>query len=487
MVASETPHLLDTPQAGPTAIRGGAIRVAGFGAGVVMTTMSAALLFRHLGVDDGGRYVTVLALVSIVAGLTDAGLTGVGMRELVDRHPSEREPLLRNLLGMRIVLGAVGLAVAVAFAALAGYGSVMVLGTALAGFGTVLQTFQNTLAVQLMVDLRLGWVTIAELLRQLVTVVGIVMLVLAGASLVLFLALVIPASLAAVGLTVWLVRKDVPLRPSFDWSEWRLLVRDVVPFAAVVLVSLIYFRVALIVLSLVSSARETGYFGASFRVTEVLMSVPQLLAASAFPIFVRAARDDPERLAYGVGRMFHTMIVIGVAFALMLVLGAPFVIEVVAGPDFGPAAGVLRIQAVTLLVVFLVVALNYALLSLRKHRTMLIVTGMALALNAVGAALLGAADGARGAALATMVADVFGLVATGWALSRLGLPVGRWLAVVPRVALAAAPAAAIWFAPLGDLVKAAIAAVVYGAMLLIVRVIPEELLVEVRRLRGSVT
>ena len=275
-----------------------------------------------------------------------------------------------------------------------------------------------------------------------VMVVGILVLVLAGASLVPFLALAIPASLAAVGLTVWLVRNEVPLRPGFDWGEWRLLIRDVLPFAAVVLVSLIYFRVALIVLSLVSSARETGFFGASFRVTEVLMSVPQLLVVSAFPIFVRAARDDSERLSYGVGRMFHAMLILGVAFALVLVLGAPFVIDVVAGPAFGPAAPVMRgDQAVTLLVVFLVVPLNYALLSLREHRTMLIITGGALAINAAGAAWLGAADGARGAAVGTLVADMIGLVATGYAVARLGLPVGRWLAVVPRVALGVAIAA----------------------------------------------
>ena len=68
------------------------------------------------------------------------------------------------------------------------------------------------------------------------------------------------------------------------------------------------------------------------------MSVPQLLVVSAFPIFVRAARDDSERLAYGVGRMFHAMLILGVGFALVLVLGAPFVIDVVAGPAFGPAA-----------------------------------------------------------------------------------------------------------------------------------------------------
>jgi O-antigen/teichoic acid export membrane protein len=486
VAARDSSHLLDTPAAGPAAIRGGVIRVAGFGAGIVITALSAALLFRHLGVEDGGRYVTVLALVSIMAGLTDAGLTGVATRELVVRDPSEHAHLLRNLIGMRLVLGVVGLAGAVAFAAAAGYGSAMVLGTALAGLGAIIQTFQNTLAVQLMVDLRLGWVTILEFVRQVATVVGIVVLVLADAGLVWFLSLLIPASLIAVAMTVRLVRGHVPMRPSFDWDQWRTLIREVLPFAAIVLVTLVYFRLALIVLSLVSSATETGYFGASFRVIEVLTTVPQLAVAGAFPIFVRAARDDPDRFAYGVGRMLHAMAVLGLGLALVLALGASVVIDVVAGSDFAPAAGVMRIQAVTLLVVFLVVTFNYALLSLRAHRTMLLITGGALVVNAVGAAILGAADGARGAALATMGADLVGVVASGWALARLGLPVGRWLSVLPRVGLAALPAAAAWFVPVADVAKVAIALIVYGGMLLILRAIPEELLVEARRLRRSI-
>jgi O-antigen/teichoic acid export membrane protein len=374
----------------------------------------------------------------------------------------------------------------VVFAAVAGYSSAMVVGTASAGFGAIIQTFQNTLAVRLMVDLRLGWVTILEFVRQVVTVVGIVVLVLADAGLVWFLALLIPASLVAVAMTMRLVRGKVPMRPRFEWGEWRTLIRDVLPFAAIVLVTLVYFRLALIVLSLVSSATETGYFGASFRVTEVLMTVPQLAVAGAFPIFVRAARDDRDRLAYGVGRIFHAMAVLGLAFALAFALGAPFIIEVIAGADFAPAAGVMRIQSVTLFVVFLVVTFNYALLSLRAHRTMLLITGGALVVNAVGAGVLGAAYGARGAALATMVADVFGLLASGWVLARLQLPVGRWMSVLPRVALASAPAAAAWFAPVADAAKAAIALIVYGLMLLILRAIPEELLVEARRLRQSI-
>jgi O-antigen/teichoic acid export membrane protein len=407
------------------------------------------------------------------------------MRELVDRHPDEREALIRNLLGMRIVLGIIGLTGAVGFAVLAGYGSAMVIGTALAGVGVVIQTFQNTLAVQLMVDLRLGWVTILELVRQVATVVGIVVLVLAGAGLTAFLGLLIPASLVAVAITIWLVRGEVPLRPSFDWGEWRRLLRDVAPFAALVLVTLVYFRLALIMLSLVSTPDETGYFGASFRVTEVLISIPQLAAASAFPIFVRAARDDADRLAYGVGRMFHAMVVLGAGLALVLSLGASFVIEVIAGPEFAPAAPVLRIQAVTLFVVFLVVTFNYALLSLREHRAILVVMGVALVLNAVGAGVFGASHGARGAALATMVVDVIVVFAIGWVLWRRGFAVGTWLRMVPRVALAVAPAAALWLAPVPDVVKAVLGAAVYGGMLVLLRAVPEELGVELRRLRGQ--
>jgi O-antigen/teichoic acid export membrane protein len=238
---------------------------------------------------------------------------------------------------------------------------------------------------------------------------------------------------------------------------------------------------------LISDADETGFFCASFRVTEVLILVPQLAAASAFPIFVRAARDDQERLSYGVGRMFESMVVLGLGVALALVLGASFVIDVIAGPDFGPAAGVMRIQAVTLFVVFLVVTLNYALLSMRRHRAMLLVTSAALVINAAGVLVLGSSHGARGAALATMVADVVGLIATGWVLSRLGLPVARWLRGIPRIALAVVPAVALWFAPLPDVAKAVIGLTVYSMMLVILRAVPEELLVELRRLRGSPT
>jgi O-antigen/teichoic acid export membrane protein len=170
---SERPELLDTPEAGPTAVRGGVFRLAGYGIGVLLTVGSAALLFRHLGVGDGGRYVTALALVALVSGVTELGLTAVGVRELATRPREERTMVMRNLLGLRLVLTAAGAAVAVGFAALVGYTEAVVLGVALAGAGAVATAVQSTLGVALTAGLRFGWITVLELLRQVLTVVGI--------------------------------------------------------------------------------------------------------------------------------------------------------------------------------------------------------------------------------------------------------------------------------------------------------------------------
>ena len=43
---------------------------------------------RHLGVETSWRDLTVLALTSIVTGVTDIGLTTIGLRELAVRDES---------------------------------------------------------------------------------------------------------------------------------------------------------------------------------------------------------------------------------------------------------------------------------------------------------------------------------------------------------------------------------------------------------------
>ena len=73
--------ILDTSKAGPTVIRGSLLRLGAYGLGTLATVASSAVVIRHLGVVDTGHFLTVIALVTIVATVSDLGLTGVAVRD----------------------------------------------------------------------------------------------------------------------------------------------------------------------------------------------------------------------------------------------------------------------------------------------------------------------------------------------------------------------------------------------------------------------
>jgi len=450
----------------------------------VLAAGSAALLFRHLGVADTGRYVTALSIVAVVGGLSDLGLTAIGVRELSIREGAARDRLAANLLGLRLVITVAGLAVAVGFTALAGYGSVLVLGVVLAGAGLLTQSVQVTLAVSLMSALRLGWVTVADVLRQVLQAAIIVALVAAGAGLLPFLAAAVPAAGAALMMTLVLVRGSVPLLPAFARQEWRGLMRSVLPYSAAVAAASLYFRVAIILVSLMTTARELGYFGASFRIIEVLMVIPGLLLGAAFPIFARAAHNDHERLSYAVGRVFEVSLIVGAWFALCIALGAPLGLDIIGGARFAPAAQILAIQGVALGGTFVGAVWANALLSLGRHRDILVLNTGALLLGAPLVAALVVLDGARGAAIATAAVEVLLPLCGGWLLRHRHPEVFPSLSVVPRVALAAAVAVLPWLVPgLGSLPRVVLASGIYVILLSVQGAVPVELHDELRRRR----
>jgi len=474
--------VLATSQAGPAAVRGGALRVGGYVAGSLLSAVSAALLLRHLGQVAFGLYITALSLVAIVDGVSDLGLTAIGVREMSLREGERRARYAQNLLGLRIAVTVIGVFAMVVFAVAVNYRVVVVEGVVVAGVALLLQCATASLSISLMSQLRLGWVTAIDLVRQLVFVALVIVFVVVGAGLLAFLALAIPAAAAALALTVWLVRGDMRLRPSFDRAAWREMLILILPFSAAAAAAVIYFRMAVIVVSLLVGARELGDFGAAFRVAEALLVVPGLAASVGFPIFARAARDDRERLGYAVNRVFALNLLIGAWAGLCVVIGARLAIRVLAGPEYRGAGPILAIQGVAIGASFLTALWGQVLLSLGRLRTILVLNASVLIVGLIAEWGLVLADGARGAAIATssieLVAAVAGGVLVVQSDHRLHLPV----AMVPRVALATALAATALLLPIGAIGRLVYATVVYTAAVFALRLVPEEVKREISAL-----
>jgi O-antigen/teichoic acid export membrane protein len=468
--------ILDRPEAGAKVIRGGVIRGITYLATILLTGAIVPLMTRHLGVADFGRFVTASSIVMIVAGVTEFGLSGIGTREYALATPSERRALLSNLLGLRTVLTVAGLAIATPLMVLAGYPKVVILGMLVSGAGLMLLNVQQTYSISLTAQLNWGIASIFELINAGVVAVGTVLLVLIGARLFPFFLVSVASSAAALLASALYLRRRVSLLPRFDLAQWRGLVHDTLPYAAAATVGILYPRVGLIVVSLISDAHQTGYYSTAFKVVEVVGGTSGLIANSAFPVFARAGRDDHERLRYAVGKVGDTALIAGAYVTLSLIVAAPFVIEVLGGRAFGPAVPVLRMQAIALLGGFLAATWSYTLLSLRMHGALLRVTVGALLVSIVLSAALVPSLGAEGASVASAVSEF--VVAGGYllALARRHAHLRPRLATLPRVAIAAAAAISALLLPLPSVARWAIASGFYLLVLVILRAFPSELL-----------
>jgi O-antigen/teichoic acid export membrane protein len=443
---------------------------------ILLGFVSVPLMTRHLGPEEYGRFVTVLSLIGIVSLLANGGIARVGIREYVAREPARRRTVLRSTLGLRLLLSSAAVILALAFAA-ANYRPLLVLGTLLLGVAALLGDLRTVYVIPLMAALRLGTVSVLELCQQIVLVTLVVVLVAVGAGLLPFFAAVaIAAGVALVG-TVVLTRADAGGLPTFGWDEWRALFGRAMPYAVAVAVGGVSFRLTVILMSLVATEAQTGYYAVPFRIFEVLVGIATVLVSSAFPILARIAPRDPARLRGALQSTFEVVTIIGVGAAVLTAVGAELAIAILAGPEYAPAVPVLRIAAAAIAFAFLFITWEAALLAVRLHGALLATSLVTLAVAAVTPVLI-EAYGAKGAAAALVAIELVGMCTGGLLLTRARPDLRVSLRVVPRVAAAAAAAGiggtlVLRSAP--DVVAVVIAAALYVAGLALLKGIPSAL------------
>ncbi len=474
--------VLSSADAGRRVVQGGAQRVVSAAVGLLISAASSVVLLRHLGVEDAGRYVTVMSLVGIAGAVAEAGLTAIGTRDMARAAPAGRSAIVGNLLGLRLLVMPVGLAIAVVFAVTVGYSGPMVNGTVLAGLGIMLVTVQGTLLLRLVVELRNGALAINELVKQLVTLLGFGILAVVGAGLQWFFAVQVAVGLVVLASVPLLAGWRTYVRPRWDRTAQRQLALSALPVAAALVLAMLYVRLIVLLMSLVSTPEETGLFGASLRVMDSLSAVPILIAGVALPVLTAAARDDHERLRNALQQLAEVCVIAGALLYLVSFRLAEPAMVLLGGSDFAGSGEVLRIHVGALIPICLVQVWSAALIALDRPRALIVNNAIGLLGVAALATILVPASGAVGGGVAALLADVLLAALTYRSLRRAAPRIrltGRFMArLVPVAALAAIPLA---IPVLPDPVAAAASVVIFSAAGLVARLFPEQLLAALRR------
>jgi O-antigen/teichoic acid export membrane protein len=453
------------------------LRTAGYAFGFILGIPTSILLLRHLGVDGFARYATVVALLGIVSGITDAGLTAVGSRELALRMPGpERDRLLETILGLRLIVTPIGVLLAGAFAVVAGYPHALVLGTLVGGIGVIAVAVQSTLLMPLPVDLRFGRVTFVDVLRQGLTLVGVAALVVVGAGLFPLLAVQAPVGIATMLVAFLLTWRGGVHRPRLPRGLAAMLLRESLPIAISLTLGVIYLRLLVILCGFLTTTTQTGYFGTSFRAFEVLWSLPTLMLSAALPLLSVAGRDDRARLAGALKTMTEAALIFGLFIALAVALGARPLLIALGGDPFQGAANALRIQIFAIVLVFVGQAWQLGLVAVRQQRALAVANGVALVVVLVAGLILIPPFGAVGAGIAAVVGEAALAATVLLSLQRLEPVLVPHLRNLPRI-LGSAIIAGIGGALIPEpVVGALVGSLAFIALVFATRSMPPELL-----------
>lgn len=469
---------LDASGVGDRYIRGSVARVVVYGLTALMSVAAVPLVISHLGPVRYSYYTTASAVVLIAAGFTESGLNAYGLREWATGRP-DRTSFLRNLIGLRISVTSLAIGCAATASAALGAPRPVTLGMLASGSGLVVLLAGESYGIPIHCELRLGLAAGLKLLQQLTLTTAYVVLVLLNAGVVLLLGATLVSGLALLIATGFAMHWRLVPIPTFDRSVWWETLKQTAPYGLATAAGLLYYRESLILVSVLSTRTQAGYFAASFKIIEVLSSFPYQLVLAALPILARAAHTrHSERQSSASQKLVDTFILLGAWASLSIVFGASFGIEVVTRGDrqFLPAVTMLQIQGTAVFASFVMAPYSSILLSTKRFWDLGKANVAALIVVTVLSGALIPDMGGRGAAIASVAGEYTLAACYAYYLRRLRPAITVTLQILPRVAAVSVVASVIMLAlPGGSAPRIAAFGVLYFGLAVMFRVIPADI------------
>jgi O-antigen/teichoic acid export membrane protein len=253
-------------------------------------------------------------------------------------------------------------------------------------------------------------------------------------------------NLAAAGAAIWLVRPFLLGAQEEPRTSWQLF-KTAFPYGLLALLTIIYFRIDVIMLAGLKGAQEAGHYNAALRLFEAGVIIPSALAGALFPVMSRQlASREMDGLLLSHTQALKLMGLIAMPAAAAGWRFSPWLVDLFFGPDYGPAGPVLALLSVCWVLFFINIPLGNLLAASNLMPKFVPWAAANTGLNVVLNLLLIPPLGAVGAVAATLACEVVGLAVQyhfAWRILEVRPPLAG-LFLRPGIAAGLVLAAWLW-------------------------------------------
>lgn len=346
-------------------------QIAGKIASTILGLFSLALITRYLGPQGFGEYTTILTYLGFFAVFADFGLTLVTVQLLSDKA-RDKAKILNNLFSFRLISVIIFLSLAPVIAIFLPYSASVKMGLIIAMGAFIFPALNQIIVGLFQQKLCMEKNAISETIGKLILLIGILVAEKLGYGLNgMLLATSLGAFISFVLHYLFSLKFSV-IKLEWDLSLWKEVIIKFWPLAFTVVLNLIYLRADTLLLSFFRSAEEVGFYGAPYKIIDVLTSLPFMFAGLILPILSTAWLEHNKEYFY---KVLQKSIDFMIMISWPIIIGTQFVSQeimlLIAGSEFAASSIILQILILSLLAIFPGTIFAHAVIAIDKQKKMI--------------------------------------------------------------------------------------------------------------------
>lgn len=300
----------------------------------VMTFILTLFTARYLGTYDFGLISSATSLVGVFGVLCDLGLSTYAVRE-VSRNPDKCAEYFGTTYLFRIIFSLVSVSLYVIFVYMSNFSQKAF--TVMMIFGVYL--LFNSLAFfyysLFQSNEKMHYQTIGNVIYSVSVLIIILIMIFNKTDVILVSAGYPIAMFLSFAYCAYIAHKHYPkFKIKLEKSFVVELFKKGIPFSITAVFTSIYFWIALILLTYMSTSNEVGLFSSSQKLLLVLSALFALLSNAIFPVMSQLYSTDKEKLADLYKKLMKYILVMGVAIAVGTSIYSEEIIAIVYGSQY---------------------------------------------------------------------------------------------------------------------------------------------------------
>jgi O-antigen/teichoic acid export membrane protein len=468
--------------------RNGVMRNIGYLAGGQLTTWALAALWtvvvpRQIGPTGMGQLVTVWSATGILAVIISLG-TGILVVTDIARDPASAGRTASAAIAARLAMFVPGVGLMAIYLHYSNFNQYQVVLLFVATITMPLALVSEVLTNAFQGLERMQYIAYLGVILRTVTTAGGIVLVLVGFRVLGLVVLGSCAAALALATSIYWSRRHFDLVWRVKMTEIRRVIVSSLPFWATGIISTVYLWIDSVMLAVLASAAEVGWYGVSTKLFATLLFIPVIISTATLARLTATFALGHDSFKRTLTPILESTLVMSLPLAAGTAAVAGPAISMLYGPAYAASAPVLTILALAVPSTYLNIMVNQSLVASNRQivwtkvMAVSVVINVLLNLVAIPATRDGWHNAALGAAWSLLITEVM-MTIVGLYLVRDSLD----SATVGRVARAAVAAISMGLVvhtaePLGLAVQVAVGLLIFAALAVLLRLIrPHEMAV----------